>query len=57
MTDRASYYRERAAEARAKVEAMKDNSARQTMLVAQMREGMAKTAERDPGSNWDPPTR
>jgi hypothetical protein len=36
---------------------MKDNSARQTMLVAQMREGMAKTAERDPGSNWDPPTR
>ena len=46
--DRIAYYRERAAEARAKAETMRDLQARETMMtVAQMWESMAKTAERD----------
>jgi hypothetical protein len=45
--DRAAYYRQRAAEARAKAEAMTDYAARRTMLeVAAMWEAMAKNAER-----------
>jgi hypothetical protein len=45
--DRIAYYRERAAEARAKAETMRDLQARETMMtVAQMWESMAKTAER-----------
>jgi hypothetical protein len=52
IRDRAAYYRERAAEARAKAEAMTDYEARQTMLqVAAMWEGMAKSAERHSHSN------
>jgi hypothetical protein len=50
--DRAAYYRERAAEARAKAEAMTDYEARETMLqVAAMWEGMAKSADRHSHSN------
>jgi hypothetical protein len=45
--DRAAYYREMAAQARAKAEAMTDFEARHTMLeVAAMWETMAKNAER-----------
>jgi hypothetical protein len=44
--DRAVFYRERAAEARAKAEAMTDYAARRTMLeVAEMWELMARQAE------------
>jgi len=51
--DRAAYYRERAAEARAKAETMTDDEARQTMLqVAAMWNLMAATAEKkSPSSN------
>jgi hypothetical protein len=50
--DRAAYYRERAAEARAKAETMADDAARETMLqVAVMWENMAASAERHAGSN------
>ena len=52
IKDRAAYYRERAAEARAKAEAMTDYDARTTMLqVAVMWENMAASAERHAGSN------
>jgi hypothetical protein len=52
IKDRAAYCQERAAEARAKAEAMSDYEARQTMLeVATMWEGMAKSAERHSHSN------
>ena len=52
MMDRAAYYRERAAEARAKAEAMTDYEARTTMLqVAAMWESMARSAERHSHSN------
>jgi hypothetical protein len=45
--DRIAYHRERAAEARAKGETMRDLQARETMMtVARMWESMAKTAER-----------
>jgi hypothetical protein len=48
--DRAQYYRQRAAEARAKAEAMTDYAARQTMLqVAAMWELMAKGAAKSAG--------
>lgn len=54
IRDRASYYRERAAEAGAKAEAMRDYEARHTTLeVAQMWEGLAKTAQRDHGAKKD----
>ena len=50
--DRAAYYRERAAEARAKAETMADYAARETMLrVAAMWENLAASAERHAGSN------
>ena len=52
IKDRAAYYRERAAEARAKAEAMTDYEARQTMLqVAAMWEGLAKSAQSHSRSN------
>jgi hypothetical protein len=44
--NRLTYYRERAADARAKADAMRDYEARQTMLqAASMWDLMAKTAE------------
>jgi uncharacterized protein with von Willebrand factor type A (vWA) domain len=50
--DRIAHYRERAAEARAKAETIRDYEARETMLqVAAMRENMAASAERHSHSN------
>jgi hypothetical protein len=52
IKDRDAYYRERAAEARAKAETMADYAARETMLqVAAMWENLAASAERHAGSN------
>lgn len=48
--ERAVFYRERAAEARAKAEAMTDYAARRTMLeVAELWEMMARRAEQSAG--------
>ena len=48
--ERAVFYRERAAEARARAEAITDYAARRTMLeVAEMWELMAKQAEQSAG--------
>jgi len=48
--ERAVYYRERAAEARATAEAMTDHAARRTMLeVAELWEQMARQAEQSAG--------
>ena len=48
--ERAVFYRERAAEARATAEAMTDHAARRTMLeVAEMWELMAQQAEQSAG--------